>query len=255
MSILASSLALGAADYSWRDHALCRDTDPELFFPVGTTGTALVQIEKAKQVCGECDGAGRVPRLRAGHEPGLRHLGRPVRGGAPRHPPPARRPAGAATPRRGQRPAGHAERLFGALDEQRPGPLVERTHRPHGHVDAAVVARVGRPGRRRTPRRSAAPCRPALRSASAACARDRRRRRPGTRSRTVDGDRLLAEVAHDDELGVGDVQRAALVAQPGRDQPDVIDDGVERARRPRPRRPARHRSRSGPRTAPTSPVR
>ena len=55
MSILASSLALGAADYSWRDHALCRDTDPELFFPVGTTGVALLQIEQAKQVCAECD--------------------------------------------------------------------------------------------------------------------------------------------------------------------------------------------------------
>jgi WhiB family redox-sensing transcriptional regulator len=54
VSILASSLALGAADYSWRDHALCRDTDPELFFPVGTTGMALVQIDKARQVCGEC---------------------------------------------------------------------------------------------------------------------------------------------------------------------------------------------------------
>ena len=54
MSILASSLTLGAADYSWRDDALCRDTDPELFFPVGTTGTALVQIERAKQVCDEC---------------------------------------------------------------------------------------------------------------------------------------------------------------------------------------------------------
>ena len=54
MSILASSLALGAADYTWRDQAFCRDTDPELFFPVGTTGTALAQIERAKQVCGEC---------------------------------------------------------------------------------------------------------------------------------------------------------------------------------------------------------
>ena len=54
MSILASSLALGAADYSWRDHALCRDTDPELFFPVGTTGVALIQIDKARQVCGQC---------------------------------------------------------------------------------------------------------------------------------------------------------------------------------------------------------
>lgn len=55
MTILASSLTLGAADYSWRDHALCRDTDPELFFPVGTTGSALLQIDKARQVCGECD--------------------------------------------------------------------------------------------------------------------------------------------------------------------------------------------------------
>ncbi len=55
MSILASSLALGAADYSWRDDAICRDTDPALFFPVGTTGNALVQIDRAKEVCGECD--------------------------------------------------------------------------------------------------------------------------------------------------------------------------------------------------------
>lgn len=54
MSIPASMLALGAADHSWRDHALCRDTDPELFFPVGTTGLALLAIERAKQVCGEC---------------------------------------------------------------------------------------------------------------------------------------------------------------------------------------------------------
>lgn len=54
MSIPASSLALGAADYSWRRNAICRDTDPELFFPVGTTGQALLQIDQAKQVCGEC---------------------------------------------------------------------------------------------------------------------------------------------------------------------------------------------------------
>lgn len=54
MSILASSLALGAADDEWRDHALCRDTDPELFFPVGTTGVALVQIDEARDVCAQC---------------------------------------------------------------------------------------------------------------------------------------------------------------------------------------------------------
>jgi len=54
VSILASSLALGAADDEWRDGALCRDTDPALFFPVGTTGNALVQIDQARNVCGEC---------------------------------------------------------------------------------------------------------------------------------------------------------------------------------------------------------
>lgn len=54
MTILASSLALANADYSWRTRAVCRDTDPDLFFPVGTTGQALVQIARAKEVCGEC---------------------------------------------------------------------------------------------------------------------------------------------------------------------------------------------------------
>jgi WhiB family redox-sensing transcriptional regulator len=54
VSILASSLALGSADYTWRNEAVCKDTDPELFFPVGTTGQALLQIDRAKEVCDEC---------------------------------------------------------------------------------------------------------------------------------------------------------------------------------------------------------
>lgn len=39
----------------WRDRASCRSIDPDLFFPVGTTGSALVQIETAKAVCEACD--------------------------------------------------------------------------------------------------------------------------------------------------------------------------------------------------------
>ena len=54
MSILASSLTLAHADYSWRGDSICRDTDPDLFFPIGTTGHALTQIARAKEVCGEC---------------------------------------------------------------------------------------------------------------------------------------------------------------------------------------------------------
>lgn len=39
----------------WRDASACRDTSPTLFFPVGTTGAALEQIEAAKAVCRRCD--------------------------------------------------------------------------------------------------------------------------------------------------------------------------------------------------------
>ncbi len=38
----------------WRHHAACRDVDPELFFPIGNTGPALLQIEEAKHVCRRC---------------------------------------------------------------------------------------------------------------------------------------------------------------------------------------------------------
>lgn len=39
----------------WRSDAACRDTQPDLFFPVGRTGQALDHIEKAQQVCATCD--------------------------------------------------------------------------------------------------------------------------------------------------------------------------------------------------------
>ena len=38
----------------WRTRAACRDVDPEVFFPVGTTGPALRQIEFAKNICRAC---------------------------------------------------------------------------------------------------------------------------------------------------------------------------------------------------------
>ncbi|MER5781287.1 WhiB family transcriptional regulator [Streptomyces mobaraensis] len=38
----------------WRHNAVCREEDPELFFPIGNTGPALLQIEEAKAVCRHC---------------------------------------------------------------------------------------------------------------------------------------------------------------------------------------------------------
>lgn len=34
--------------------AACREEDPDLFFPIGSTGPALVQTEDAKAVCRSC---------------------------------------------------------------------------------------------------------------------------------------------------------------------------------------------------------
>lgn len=39
---------------SWYQDAACRDQDPELFFPVGLTGFALLQLKEAKSVCARC---------------------------------------------------------------------------------------------------------------------------------------------------------------------------------------------------------
>ncbi|CAN5561069.1 N/A [soil metagenome] len=52
---LTSSRSLNTATDSWRANSSCRDTDPDLFFPVGTTGPALEQIAAAKAVCNSCE--------------------------------------------------------------------------------------------------------------------------------------------------------------------------------------------------------
>jgi WhiB family transcriptional regulator, redox-sensing transcriptional regulator len=38
----------------WRELAACRFEDPDLFFPIGTTGPALVQTRRAQAVCARC---------------------------------------------------------------------------------------------------------------------------------------------------------------------------------------------------------
>jgi WhiB family redox-sensing transcriptional regulator len=51
---VATGIALAQDRGDWRAEAACRDTDPDLFFPVGTTGPAIEQIDAAKFVCGNC---------------------------------------------------------------------------------------------------------------------------------------------------------------------------------------------------------
>ena len=41
-------------DLSWRDHAACHDIDTNMFFPVGLTGSAIDQTQRAKTVCRSC---------------------------------------------------------------------------------------------------------------------------------------------------------------------------------------------------------
>ena len=38
-----------------RDRAACLSVDPEMFFPIGNTDPALLQIEEAKAVCRRCE--------------------------------------------------------------------------------------------------------------------------------------------------------------------------------------------------------
>ena len=44
----------GAGRTDWRQQAACRSLDPDLFFPVSTSGASLSQIETARCVCERC---------------------------------------------------------------------------------------------------------------------------------------------------------------------------------------------------------
>ena len=98
----------------WRHRSACLDEDPELFFPIGNTGPAILQIEEAKVVCRRCDVREQCLHLGSRVGSGPRRLGRHERGraagaeAAHRTGPPAHRlsdpqPAGQAGA-----PAGHA---------------------------------------------------------------------------------------------------------------------------------------------------
>ena len=52
--VAVQSVTLFEDKNDWRQAALCRDTSPELFFPVGNTGNALDAISLAKTVCRRC---------------------------------------------------------------------------------------------------------------------------------------------------------------------------------------------------------
>jgi WhiB family redox-sensing transcriptional regulator len=38
----------------WRNDAACKDENPDVFFPIGTTGIAVDQVEDAKRICARC---------------------------------------------------------------------------------------------------------------------------------------------------------------------------------------------------------
>jgi WhiB family redox-sensing transcriptional regulator len=49
---LRSPFVLTVTD--WRELSACRDSDPDIFFPVGTTGPAVDMIERATTICQAC---------------------------------------------------------------------------------------------------------------------------------------------------------------------------------------------------------
>src|ERR1700712_1536412 len=76
----------------WRDKAACLTADPELFFPVGNTGPAVDQIDKAKAVCARCSVTEMCLQyaLETSQDSGVWVRGRPQRRRAPRSQAPRR---------------------------------------------------------------------------------------------------------------------------------------------------------------------
>lgn len=52
MTVLASPVSQDRS--SWRESAACRLLETDLFFPIGKTGRAIEEIQRAKAVCASC---------------------------------------------------------------------------------------------------------------------------------------------------------------------------------------------------------
>ena len=52
--IMSVSAAFRTASAGWASLGACRDSDPDLFFPIASSGLALQQIAEAKAVCARC---------------------------------------------------------------------------------------------------------------------------------------------------------------------------------------------------------
>ena len=52
--VMTAARMLTTRDFAWRDRAACKDSHPELFFPIGSTGDALEEIDAAKAICRSC---------------------------------------------------------------------------------------------------------------------------------------------------------------------------------------------------------
>ena len=52
--LMTAARLLASRDLSWRDRAACKNSHPELFFPIGSSGDALEEIDSAKAICRSC---------------------------------------------------------------------------------------------------------------------------------------------------------------------------------------------------------
>lgn len=53
----------------WRAASACLRTDPELFFPISTSGRAIIQIASAKVICARCPVRRQCLEFARAHEP------------------------------------------------------------------------------------------------------------------------------------------------------------------------------------------